>query len=83
MPSGFISGPLAHTRGSALWDIKGAARGQLVRSRLWQPPICSYLSWDGLPRLFYRGRLGFPWIRARKLLKKNMLLLVTGRLGND
>ena len=73
MPSGFISGPLAPTRGSVLDALgyqgrsPGAARGQLVQSRLWQAPISSYLFWDGLPRPFYRGRLGFPWIGAQKL----------------
>ena len=28
MPSVPISGPLAHTRGSALWDIKGGGLGE-------------------------------------------------------
>ena len=36
-----------------------------------------------LPRLFYRGRLGFPWTRAQRLLKTKMSPPVAGRFGSD
>ena len=36
-------------------------------------------SGDGLPRLFYRGGIGFPWRRARSCRKHGMLPPVTGK----